>query len=97
MSIEAIELLPLPLGPAAVRNVSPSLLWAIKLRMHREELSPTFAGEDRNWIKDVAYVVGEALTRAAAALPDRVMEEAPLLENIGLYHFGFNSERTSDD
>lgn len=70
---------------SALRNVSPTLLWAIKLCMHREELSPTFAGEDRDRIKDVSYVAGEALTRAAAALPDRVKEEVPLLENIGLY------------
>ncbi|MHA6312301.1 hypothetical protein ACX3P5_13775 [Pantoea sp. S-LA4] len=70
---------------SALRNVSPSLLWAIKLRVRREELSPTFAGDDRDRIKDVAYLVGEALTRAAVALPDSVMEEAPLLENIGLY------------
>lgn len=70
---------------SALRNVSPSLLWAIKLRIHREELSPTFAGEDRDRIKDVAYLVGEALTQAAAALPDSVLKEAPLLENIGLH------------
>ncbi|WP_200874552.1 hypothetical protein [Pantoea agglomerans] len=70
---------------SALRNVSPSLLWAIKLRLRREELSPTFAGDDRDRFKDVFYVVGEALTRAAVALPDSVMEEAPLLENIGLY------------
>ncbi|ELQ6048139.1 hypothetical protein [Mixta calida] len=70
---------------SALRNVSPSLLWAIKLRIRREELSPTFAGEDRDRIKDVAYLVGEALTRAAVALPDSVLKEAPLLENIGLH------------
>lgn len=35
--------------------------------------------------KDVAYLVGEAMMQAMAALPDSVMEEAPLLENIGLY------------
>ena len=70
---------------SALRNVSPSLLWAIKLRIRREELSPTFASDDRDSIKDVAYLVGEALTQAAAALPDSVMKEAPLLENIGLY------------
>ncbi|WP_242455690.1 hypothetical protein [Pantoea agglomerans] len=70
---------------SALRNVSPSLLWAIKLRLRREELSPTFAGDDRDSIKDVAYLVGEALTRAAAALPDSILNEAPLLENIGLY------------
>ncbi|MHA7597002.1 hypothetical protein ACX8ZY_17265 [Pantoea sp. XAF26B01_ASV70] len=64
--------------------MSPSPLCAIKLRIRREELSPTFAGDDRDRIKDVAYQVGEALTQAAAALPDSVMEEAPLLENIGL-------------
>ncbi|MDU4748242.1 hypothetical protein FHW04_004359 [Pantoea sp. AN62] len=70
---------------SALRNVSPSLLWAIKLRLRREELSPTFAGDDRDSIKDVAYLVGEALTRAAAALPDSILNEAPLLESIGLY------------
>ncbi|KAF0855550.1 hypothetical protein [Pantoea dispersa] len=70
---------------SALRNVSPSLLWAIKLRIRREELSPTFAGDDRDRIKDVAYLVGEALTQAAAALPDSVLKEAPLLENIGLH------------
>ncbi|MEN4541460.1 hypothetical protein [Pantoea agglomerans] len=67
---------------SALRNVSPSLLWAIKLRIQR---SPTFAGEDRDRIKDVAYLVGEALTRAAMSLPDSVLKEAPLLENIGLH------------
>lgn len=70
---------------SALRNVSPSLLWAIKLRIRREELSPTLAGEDRDRIKDVAYLVGEALTRAAVALPDSVLKEAPLLEDIGLH------------
>ena len=70
---------------SALRNVSPSLLWAIKLHLRREELSPTFAGEDRDRIKDVAYLVGEALTRAAVALPDSVLKEAPLLENTGLH------------
>lgn len=57
----------------------------IKLRLRREELSPTFAEDDRDSIKDVAYLVGEALTRAAAALQDSILNEAPLLENIGLY------------
>ncbi|WP_237711077.1 hypothetical protein [Pantoea ananatis] len=33
----------------------------------------------------MAYLVGEALTQAAAALPDNVLKEAPLLENIGLH------------
>ncbi|WP_248295879.1 hypothetical protein [Pantoea sp. R102] len=65
--------------------MSLSLLWAIKLRIRREELSPTFAGEDCDRIKDVAYLVGEVLTRAAVALPDSVLKEAPLLENIGLH------------
>lgn len=69
---------------STLRNVSPSLLWAIKLRLRREELSPTFAGDDRDSIKDVTYLIGEALTRAAA-LPDSILNEAPLLENIGLY------------
>ncbi|KGT87354.1 hypothetical protein NH00_22700 [Enterobacter cancerogenus] len=70
---------------SALSNVSPSLVWAIKLRIRREELSPTFVGDDRNRIKDVAYLVGEALTQAAMALPESVLNEAPLLENIGLY------------
>ncbi|HFD7739835.1 MULTISPECIES: hypothetical protein [Serratia] len=70
---------------SALRNVSPSLLWAIKLRLRREELSPTFAGDDRDRIKDVAGLVGDALTRAAAALPDSVLKDAPLLEIIGLH------------
>jgi len=70
---------------SALHNVSPSLLWAIKLRIHHEELSPTFAGDDRDRIKDVAYLVGEALTQTAAALPDSVLKDAPLLENIGLH------------
>lgn len=85
MSIEAIKLLPLPPRPAALLNVSPSLLWAIKLSIRREELSPTFAGDDRDRIKDVAYLVVEALTRAAVVLPDSILNEAPLLENIGLH------------
>ncbi len=70
---------------SALRNVSPSLLWAIKLRLRREELSPTFAGDDRDSIKNVAYLVGEALTRAAAALPDSILNDASLLESIDLY------------
>lgn len=70
---------------SALRNVSPSLPWAIKLRLRREELSPTFAGDDRDSINEVAYLVGEALTRAASALPDSILNEAPLLKNIGLY------------
>jgi len=70
---------------SALRNVSPSLLWAIKLRLRREELFPKFAGEDRDRIKDVAYLVGEALTRAAVALLNSMLKEAPLLENIGLH------------
>ncbi|WIM53232.1 hypothetical protein [Pantoea anthophila] len=32
----------------------------------------------------MAYLVGKALTQAAAALPESVLKEAPLLENIGL-------------
>lgn len=32
----------------------------------------------------MAYLVGEALMQAAAALPDSVLKQAPLLENIGL-------------
>lgn len=69
----------------ALRNVSSSLLWAFKLRIRREEVSPTFARDDRDVIQDVAYLVGEALTREAATLPDNVLKEAPLLENIGLH------------
>jgi len=52
-------------GQSALRNVSLSLLWAIKLCIHREELSPTFVGADRDRINDVVSQVGEALTRAA--------------------------------
>ena len=65
--------------------MSSSLLWAFKLRIRREEVSPTFAGEGRDRIKDVAYLVSEALTRAAVALPNSVLKEAPLLEIIGLH------------
>ncbi|NIF21055.1 hypothetical protein [Candidatus Pantoea multigeneris] len=65
--------------------MSPSLLWAIKLRVCREELSPLFAGDDRGWIKDVAGLVGEVLARMAAALSHSVLIEALLLENNGLY------------
>ncbi|ERM15500.1 hypothetical protein L585_04330 [Pantoea ananatis BRT175] len=70
---------------SALCNVSPSLLWPIKLRIRREELSPTFARDDRDVIQDVAYLVGEALTREAATLSDNVLKEAPLLENIALH------------
>jgi hypothetical protein len=35
----------------------------------------------------VAYLVGEALMQAAAALPDSVLKQAPLLENIGLHRW----------
>lgn len=70
---------------SALRNVSPSLLWAIKLRIQRETIAPTFIRDDRNTIRDISWLVGEALTRAAEALPETVLHEAPLLENIGLY------------
>ncbi|MBA0035489.1 hypothetical protein HS962_04435 [Pantoea sp. BIGb0393] len=70
---------------SALRNVSPSLLWAIKLRIQRETIAPTFVGDDRNTIRDISRLVGEALTQAAEALPETVLHEAPLLENIGLY------------
>lgn len=33
----------------------------------------------------MAYLVGEALARAAVALPDSVLKEAPMLGNIGLH------------
>lgn len=33
----------------------------------------------------MAYLVGEALTLAAVALPYSVLKEAPLLKNIGLH------------
>lgn len=71
---------------SAVRNVSPSLLWAIKLRLQREYISRSFVGEDRNPVKDVAELVGKVLIDAAIALPDNVLEEAPVLENIGIRH-----------
>lgn len=70
---------------SALRNISPSLLWAIKLRIQRETIAPTFIRDDRNTIRDISWLVGEALTRAAEALPETVLHEAPLLENIGLY------------
>lgn len=69
---------------SALRNVSPSLLWAIRLRLQREQVAPEQDGE-RDAIQVVAALVGEALTRAAAALPEAVLKEAPVLENIGLY------------
>lgn len=69
---------------SALRNVSPSLLWAIKLRIQREKIASTFAGDDHDPIRDIAGLVGEALTRAAAALPESVLNEAPLLESIGV-------------
>lgn len=69
---------------SAMRNVSPSLLWAIKLRIQREKIASTFVGDDRDSISDIAGLVGEALTRAAAALPESVLNEAPLLESIGV-------------
>ncbi|WP_241488371.1 hypothetical protein [Winslowiella iniecta] len=69
---------------SAMRNVSPSLLWAIKLRIQREKIASTFVGDDRDPISDIAGLVGEALTRAAAALPESVLNEAPLLESIGV-------------
>lgn len=70
---------------SALRNVSPSLLWAIKLRIQRETIAPTFVGEDRDKVRDIAWLVGDALTRAAIALPENILREAPLLDNIGLY------------
>lgn len=33
----------------------------------------------------VAELIGNALTRAAAALPEKALTEAPVLENIGLW------------
>jgi len=69
---------------SAIRNVSPSLLWAIKLRIQREKISSTFVGDDRDTIRDIAGLVGEALTRAAAELPESILHEAPLLESIGV-------------
>lgn len=42
----------------------------------------------------MAYLVGEALMQAAAALPDSVLKQAPLLENIGLNRLA-DSEKVS--
>ena len=69
---------------SALRNVSPSLLWSIKLRIQREKIAPTFVGDDRDPIRDIAGLIGEALTRAAVALPESILNEAPLLEAIGV-------------
>lgn len=69
---------------SALRNVSPSLLWAIKLRLQRERIASTFVGEDRDTTRDIAWLVGDALTCAAIALPESILKEAPILENIGL-------------
>lgn len=41
----------------------------------------------------MAYLVGEALMQAAAALPDSVLKQAPLLENIGLSWRNLNKYR----
>lgn len=70
---------------SALRHVSPALLWAIKLRLQRERVSSTVAGEGRNSSEYVAELVGKLLIQAAAALPDSVLKEAPLLENIGIW------------
>ncbi|WNN34173.1 hypothetical protein RIN65_16850 [Pantoea agglomerans] len=61
---------------------SPSLssqIISAAISSHFGSQSALLAGEDRDRIKDVAYLVGEALTRAAVALPDNVLKEAPLL------------------
>ena len=69
---------------SALRNVSPSLLWAIRLRLHREKVNPR-EDDERSDMQVVSELVGDALTRAAAALSEEVLKEAPVLENIGLW------------
>ncbi|MDR7344802.1 hypothetical protein J2X14_003244 [Pantoea alhagi] len=69
---------------SALRNVSPSLLWAIRLRLQREKVNPRDDGE-RSDVQVVAELIGNALTRVAAALPEKALTEAPVLENIGLW------------
>lgn len=68
---------------SALRNVSPSPLWAIRMRFQREKVNP--CDEDtRSDMQVVAELIGHALTRGAAALPEKALTEAPVLENIGL-------------
>lgn len=43
---------------SALRNVSPSLLWTIKLRIQREKIASTFAGDNHDPIRDIAKLVG---------------------------------------
>lgn len=69
---------------SALRNVSPSLLWAIRLRLQREKVNPR-DDDTRSDMQVVAELIGNALTRAAAALPEQTLTEAPVLENIGLW------------
>ena len=69
---------------SALRNVSPSLLWAIRLRLQREKVNPR-DDDTRSDMQVVAELIGNALTRAAAALPEKTLTEAPVLENIGLW------------
>lgn len=69
---------------SALRNVSPSLLWAIRLRLQREKVNPR-EDDSRSDVQIVAELIGNALTRAAAALPEKALTEAPVLENIGLW------------
>ncbi|PPC64811.1 hypothetical protein C1Y41_09440 [Pantoea sp. ICBG 1758] len=69
---------------SALRNVSPSLLWAIRLRLQREKVNPR-DDDERSDVQVVAELIGNALTRAAAALPEKMLTEAPVLENIGLW------------
>ncbi|MEN4768868.1 hypothetical protein [Duffyella gerundensis] len=69
---------------SALRHVSPKLLWAIRLRLQREKVNPRQDNEQSD-MEVVAALVGDALTRAAAALPEKVLREAPLLDNIGLW------------
>jgi len=69
---------------SALRNVSPSLLWVIRLRLQREKVNPR-DDDERSDMQVVAELIGNALTRAAAALPEKVLTQAPVLENIGLW------------
>lgn len=51
---------------SALRNVSPSLLWAIRLLLQREKVNPR-DDDGRSDMQVVAELTGNALTRAASA------------------------------
>lgn len=69
---------------AAMKTISPELLWAIRLRLQREEILPTH-GEGGSASGAVAGLIGSRLTRTASALPLKMLEEIPALKNIGMH------------